>query len=245
MDLISALAVGAGALVVGGIALAIEALEEDNRQKQSELDFARIQFEKENRERETELKRLAKLNDAHTVLQEYKRMLDTESECERNAYANWKLAKLHMKKLKDQEQSVKCARKKLKGELDAYIRKKTRVFMVFTKRMNLDKDENVCEARRRLRKLREFQESVGASIRSYAQVKKEVWDAMQIRNKQKQKVLKQWQEAKKSKRFFECVSCGKKFAVTVGQLADFQERGFQPPKRCSNCRDQRKLGMRV
>lgn len=244
MDLISALAVGAGALVVGGIALAIEALEEDNKQKQSELDFARIQFEKENREREAELQRLAKLSDAHTVLQEYKRMLDTETASERAAYSNWKFAKLHMEKLQDQERNVKHARRKLKKELDAYVWKKTTAFSCFTKKMDLNKDENVCEARRRLRKLREFQESVEASIRSYARVKKEVWDAMQVRNKQKQMALKQWQKAKKARKFFECVSCGKKFAVTVGQLADFHMRGFQPPKRCPSCRDQRKLGMR-
>ena len=85
---------------------------------------------------------------------------------------------------------------------------------------------------------------VEASIRSYVRTKKDVWDAMQIQSKQKQCALKKWIETKKAKKFFECVLCGKNFAVTVGQLADFHERGFQPPKRCPNCRGNHKLGKR-
>ena len=250
MGLISTLAAAAGVIVVGGIVLAIEAIEKDNRRKQSELESVRIQYEKENREREAELKRLAKLNDAHAILQGYKQMLDAEAERERAAYSNWKAAKSHMKKLKEQKQCVKRERRKLKGKLNKYVQKKTRWFgivpkyWITRKRVDLSNDEYVCEERKRLRWFRDFQVSVEKSIRSYAQEKKRVWDAMQIANKQKQRALKKWIETKKEKKFFECVSCGKNFVVTVGQLAGFHERGFQPPKRCPNCRGNHKLGKR-
>lgn len=234
MDLISTLIIGAGGFALKKIVSAIAEAEKENTQKQSELDHARIQWEKENCEREAELKRLAKLNDAHIVIQEYKRMLDAAAESERAAYSNWNAAKAHMQKLKEQAQCVRQEIRKRKDELDAHARGKT-------KRTGRARDENVSEARKILRKLSEFQVSVETSIRSYAQVKKEVWDAMQMRNRQKQDARKRLMETKKAKKFFECASCGKKFAVTVGQLADFHERGFQPPKRCPNCRERRKV----
>ena len=253
MDAISAFAVGIGAAVVGGIVLAIEKLEEDNKRKESELDRLRVQIEHENRERAAELKRLATLNDAYAVLQKCKLILDTAAQSERAAYSNWKAAKSQMNNLKKQAQCVKRERRKTKGNLRAYIRKQTRYFWFLwflpekvlpKKNVDIDKDKNVCETRKKLRMLREFQESVTNRIRTYARVKRDVWDAMQIQNRQKQAALRQWRSTKMAKQYFECVSCGNKFAVTVSKLSDFHERGFQPPKRCPKCRGQRKLNMR-
>jgi CxxC-x17-CxxC domain-containing protein len=39
-----------------------------------------------------------------------------------------------------------------------------------------------------------------------------------------------------------CVDCGVQFAFSARDQAFYQERGFQPPRRCKNCRDKRKTG---
>jgi len=33
-----------------------------------------------------------------------------------------------------------------------------------------------------------------------------------------------------------CVECGKEFTFTEGEQAFYQEKGFQEPKRCKECR---------
>jgi CxxC-x17-CxxC domain-containing protein len=39
-----------------------------------------------------------------------------------------------------------------------------------------------------------------------------------------------------------CVDCGAQFVFTARDQAFYQERGFQPPRRCRACRDKRKTG---
>ena len=38
-----------------------------------------------------------------------------------------------------------------------------------------------------------------------------------------------------------CVSCGKQFTVTDSELAFYKSKGLQPPKRCRECRETKKL----
>lgn len=39
-----------------------------------------------------------------------------------------------------------------------------------------------------------------------------------------------------------CVDCGVQFSFSARDQAFYQERGFQPPRRCKTCRDKRKGG---
>jgi CxxC-x17-CxxC domain-containing protein len=39
-----------------------------------------------------------------------------------------------------------------------------------------------------------------------------------------------------------CVDCGVQFTFTARDQAFYDERGFQAPRRCKNCRDKRKGG---
>lgn len=232
-------------LVVGAVCFAaykfiqnITDLEADNKQRQEELDRARNQFERENKAREDDLKRVAKLKDAVTALQAYRKILDVEETGERAAVAYWKTAKAHMRKLKEQE----CKVRTCLAEVHEKINKCKKAAGI--SRRACQSNGEAHELRKQLRQLRAFDKAVVESIRSYAKTKKEVWEALQVRNKQKQIALKQWLDCKSAKRFFECVYCGKRFAITVGQLADFHKRGFQPPKRCKACREQKKLFMK-
>jgi CxxC-x17-CxxC domain-containing protein len=43
-------------------------------------------------------------------------------------------------------------------------------------------------------------------------------------------------------KFLTCVDCGTEFAFSARDQAFYQERGFQPPRRCKTCRDKRKTG---
>lgn len=216
----------------------IDNLEKENKQKQEELDRARTQFERENKIREDDLKRVAKLNDAVTALQAYRKILDVEESGERTAVAYWEETKAHMRKLKERE----CKARSYLVEVKEKINKCKKTTGISRGACQSNGDAH--ELHEQLKVLRAFDKAVVESIRSYAKTKKEVWEALQVRNKQKQIALKQWLDCKSAKRFFECVYCGKRFAITVGQLADFQKRGFQPPKRCKECREQKKLFMK-
>lgn len=37
-----------------------------------------------------------------------------------------------------------------------------------------------------------------------------------------------------------CQDCGQEFAFSAGEQKFYQEKGFDPPKRCPNCRKKRK-----
>ena len=39
-----------------------------------------------------------------------------------------------------------------------------------------------------------------------------------------------------------CVDCGAQFTFSARDQAFYQERGYQAPRRCKNCRDKRKSG---
>ena len=38
-----------------------------------------------------------------------------------------------------------------------------------------------------------------------------------------------------------CQDCGEEFVFTVSEQRFFEEKGFEPPKRCRYCRQQRKI----
>ena len=237
--------IGLSEILIGVVGFAIskfiqitENLENENRQRQEELDRARIQFERENEIREDDLKRVAKLNDAVTALQAYRKILDVAGAGERAAIADWEVAKEHMRELKEQACKVRSCLVKIEGKI-----RKCRKTIGGSCGAYHTKGE-IHELRNCRNRLRAFNKDVVKSIRSYAEIKKKVWEALQVRNKQKQIALKQWLDCKTAKRFFQCAYCGKRFAITVGQLADFHKRGFQPPKRCKECREQKKLFMK-
>ena len=219
-------------------------VEEENRRKLAKLDAFRIQSRKECRKRAAELrqleklseqqKRLTKLEDSYELVEKHKRICDDEAMKERYACSNWEKSVALMREVKDFAQCVRCEMEKCKKELGGYIRKTS-------SGAGYAKDKNVSETRKKLRTLSKVKVCVDKNMRLYKRLMKELWNAKQNRNRKRQDAEKRLWEIKKVKRFFECVSCGKKFAVTVGQLADFHERGFQPPKRCPNCRERRKV----
>lgn len=47
-------------------------------------------------------------------------------------------------------------------------------------------------------------------------------------------------EAEGDDKSLTCVDCGVQFTFTARDQAFYQERGFQPPRRCKTCRDKRK-----
>jgi len=49
-------------------------------------------------------------------------------------------------------------------------------------------------------------------------------------------------EAEGDDKSLTCVDCGVQFTFTARDQAFYQERGFQPPRRCKTCRDKRKGG---
>ena len=234
-DLLSALAVGVGALIFGGFACSIDSQKAENERNQFKLDRLKTRLERENRERTAELNRLSKLNDAHTLVLEYRQIEDAAKESKRAACSNWLAAKAHMKDLKNQRARVNAAYRRVLGALNAYIRKQGNCVGSQTR-------ENICKARERLKELKEFQSIIHNRILSYAKVKNEVYEAKKICEEQIANIRSN--DIKRKKRFFDCVSCGRKFAVMVGKLDDFYKKGYSPPKRCSDCREQRKLNMR-
>ena len=37
-----------------------------------------------------------------------------------------------------------------------------------------------------------------------------------------------------------CIGCKEQFVFTAGEQSFFEQKGFEPPKRCKTCRDKRK-----
>ena len=47
-------------------------------------------------------------------------------------------------------------------------------------------------------------------------------------------------EEEKSDRYIKCVDCNTEFIFTSSEQGFFQQKGFNDPKRCKPCRDERK-----
>lgn len=49
------------------------------------------------------------------------------------------------------------------------------------------------------------------------------------------------QEQAYEQRFLVCVTCGKEFAFTVGEQRFYAARGYQDPRHCPTCRQERQV----
>ncbi len=48
------------------------------------------------------------------------------------------------------------------------------------------------------------------------------------------------QERSPDDKLIHCTDCGKDFLFTAGEQRYYEQRGFNPPRRCKDCRDKRK-----
>lgn len=230
-------AAGAAAIFLGGLWVACSLLESENGRKSDEIARRKKRYEEESRAREESLAQSAKAKDIQTRMALLRSVVKSANEAEKDAYRQWEEIKATVEQLKRQMKSAFARKEYLKKELREY--KNQKILAAKGRFVDFRNDEIVTAKLEEIKQLASFCEKTVAWKRSRQDSKKEIWEMMQLCNKQKQKALSEMREFKEKVSYFVCTQCGHRFAMTSGELEFYDRKGLHAPKRCKTCRANR------
>lgn len=230
-------AVGAAAILIGGLWVACSSLESDNERKSDEIERRKKRHEEESRAREASLAQLEKAKDIQTRMAILRSVVKSASEAEKDAHRQWEEIKEYVAQLNCQMKSAFARKDALKRELREY--KNQKIAAARGRFVDFENDEFVSAKVEEIRQLASFCKMIVERKRMGHEAKNASWEMMRQCNEQKQQALREMREFKEKVSYFVCAQCGHRFAMTAGELEFFDRKGLHPPKRCKACRTNR------
>lgn len=230
---------GAAAIFLGGAYVVCKELEEENESREKELSRKREEYTKELNAKREELEKVSSMNEKTALLQQKHQLFLAYQQKSKEAYQVYLDSIEHINFLKKQFESAFSAKEEAKKELN--ILKEGTLLDKAKRRLGFASSvENSPQFQEKLQQVRDYSnfcqkilkdiESQKQLLQVYHSNLKKINHLTHDINLERKKIRDE------NLTSLVCCDCNKTFYLTVGEVLFFQEKKFDLPKRCFECR---------